>query len=262
MCSKRGISVLSMLSSKQLYFTPEQLSSLNWAKIPKHVAIIPDGNRRWATQQQVNTDQGHEEGGNSLIECVKAAIELNIKVVTFYLFSTENWARPEDEINALMWLLHQFLVEQRETMLNYEIKLHTIGTLERLPEFVQATVAETKEATSHCQGIDMVLAINYGGRDEICRALTSIIQKSKNGELSEDRISETLISNHLDTRYWEDPDLLIRTSGEMRLSNYLLWQLSYSEIYVSEVLWPNFAPKHLLEAILTFQTRQRRLGKQ
>lgn len=262
MCLKREISALSPVQPKTRYFTPEELSSLNWNKSPKHVALIPDGNRRWAAQQQVTTEQGHEEGGHSLIEIVKAATELKIKVITLYLFSTENWARPEEEINALMWLLHQFLIEQREAMLEYSIKLHTIGTLERLPEFVQKTISDTKEATTHCQGIDMVFAINYGSRDEMCRAISSLIRKCQTGELSEENISEALISDHLDTRHWDDPDLLIRTSGEMRLSNYLLWQLSYSEIYITDVLWPNFTPKHLLEAILTFQTRQRRLGKQ
>jgi undecaprenyl diphosphate synthase len=251
-----------MISSKQRYFTTEQLSSLKWDKIPKHVAIIPDGNRRWAAERQQNSEAGHEEGGNSLIEIVKAASELHIKVITFYLFSTENWARPEDEISALMWLLHNFLVEHRQTMLDYEIKLHTIGILERFPEFVQNTISETKEATAHCQQIDMVLALNYGARDEICRAVKSIVRKCKDGELSEESISEALISSHLDTEEWDDPDLLIRTSGEMRLSNYLLWQLSYSELFVTEVLWPNYQPKHLLEAILNFQTRDRRLGKQ
>ncbi|MGZ3633851.1 MAG: polyprenyl diphosphate synthase [Parachlamydiaceae bacterium] len=253
---------MSSVQSKTRYFTPEELSSLNWDKAPKHVALIPDGNRRWATQRQTTTEQGHEEGGYSLIEIAKAATELKIQVITFYLFSTENWARPEEEINALMWLLHQFLIEQREAMLEYGIKLHTIGTLERLPEFVQKTIADTKEATRDCQEIDMVFAINYGSRDEICRVVTTLLHKCKTGELSENKITETLISEHLDTRHWDDPDLLIRTSGEMRLSNYLLWQLSYSEIYFTDVLWPDFTSKHLLEAILSFQTRQRRLGKQ
>lgn len=251
-----------MLSTKTRFFSSEELSTLNWENIPKHVAIIPDGNRRWARDNQLDIESGHREGGNSLIETVKAACELNIEALTFYLFSTENWARSPLEINALMWLLHDFLLKQRETMLDYEIRLHTIGTLSRLPEYVQETIQQTKEATEHCRKIDMVLAINYGSRDEISRAVQQIVHKFKNGELNEELINEECISQHLDTSRWKDPELLIRTSGEMRLSNYLLWQLSYTEIHVIDVLWPNFRPHHLLESLLNFQTRQRRLGKQ
>lgn len=251
-----------MLSSKSIFFSSQELSRLNKDTIPKHVALIPDGNRRWALQRQLTNEDGHNEGGNSLIEVVKAACELNIKVITFYLFSTENWARSQLEVDTLMWLLNKFLIEQCQTMLEYGIRLHTIGTLDRLPEFVQTTIHQTKMSTEQCHNIDMVLAINYGSRDEICRAVKKIVHKYKCGELSEETISEKCIAEHLDTARWEDPELLIRTSGELRLSNYLLWQLSYSEIYVVDILWPNFRPQHLLEAILNFQTRQRRLGKQ
>lgn len=251
-----------MLSSKPCYFSLQELSRLNRDKTPKHVALIPDGNRRWALQRQVNHEIGHQEGGKTLMEVVKAACELNIEVLTFYLFSTENWARPHVEINALMWLLHEFLVEQCQTMVDYGIKMHTIGALDRLPGYVKSTIQETKLATDRCDQIDMVLAINYGSRDEICRAVRKIVKSHKPEELTEEMISEQFIASHLDTASWRDPELLIRTSGEMRLSNYLLWQLSYSEIYVVDVLWPNFRPHHLLEALLNFQTRQRRLGKQ
>ncbi|MBA3238290.1 MAG: di-trans,poly-cis-decaprenylcistransferase [Parachlamydiaceae bacterium] len=252
----------AQLSIKQRYFFPQQLVSINWDNIPKHIAMIPDGNRRWAMQQELSTKEGHEEGGNTLIEIVKAACELNIEVMTFYLFSTENWARPELEITALMWLLHVFLLDNLETMLDYGIKLHTIGTLEKLPEYVQETIRQTKIATENCQTIDMVLAINYGSRDEMCRAVRSIAKEVDIGMISPEDISESLIASHLDTAPWKDPDLLIRTSGEKRLSNYLLWQLSYSEIHVTDVLWPNFRPNDLLEALLNYQTRHRRLGKQ
>lgn len=251
-----------MLSSKSQIFSPQELSLLNKAKIPKHVALIPDGNRRWALQRQLKSEEGHNEGGNILIEIVKAACELDINVITFYLFSTENWARPKFEVDSLMWLLDKFLTEQCQTMLDYGIRMHTIGTLDRLPEFVQTTIHQTKIATNKCNKIDMVLAINYGSRDEICRAVRKIVYKYQCGELDAEAISEKCIAEHLDTAGWEDPELLIRTSGELRLSNYLLWQLSYSEIYVVDILWPNFRPQHLLEAILNFQTRQRRLGKQ
>ncbi len=251
-----------MLSTKPRYFEQHELASLNPDKIPKHVAFIPDGNRRWAIEQRVPKEEGHRRGGDNLIEIVKAATELNIKVITFYLFSTENWARPQDEIDTLMWLLHTFLVEQCPVMLDYGIKLHTIGVVERLAGFVQTTIKQTKASTAHCQGIDMVLALNYGGRDEICRAVRRIANQIKRQEISIEAITEDLISDNLDTALWPDPDLLIRTSGEMRLSNYLLWQLSYSELHVTNVLWPSFRPKHLMEALLDFQSRHRRLGTQ
>ncbi|MBA3602667.1 MAG: di-trans,poly-cis-decaprenylcistransferase [Parachlamydiaceae bacterium] len=251
-----------MCPTRTRYFEQHELASLNNDKLPKHVAFIPDGNRRWALEHRVHKEEGHRQGGNNLIDIVKAAKELDIKVITFYLFSTENWARPQEEINALMWLLHSFLIEQRPIMLDYGIKLHTIGVLDRLAEYVQTTIQHTKDATDHCQGIDMVLALNYGSRDEICRAIRTIAGQIARKEISEESISEDLIASHLDTAAWPDPDLLIRTSGEMRLSNYLLWQLSYSEIYVTNILWPSFRPKHLLEALLNYQTRQRRLGTQ
>lgn len=252
----------AQLLAKKRYFSPLELSRVNWDNIPKHIAMIPDGNRRWATQQQLSTTNGHEEGGNTLIEIVKSACELNIETMTFYLFSTENWGRPELEIAALMWLLHTFLIDNLPEMLEYGIRLHTIGSLEKLPEYVQETISETKIATEGCQRIDMVFALNYGSRDEICRAVRSIAQDVKNGKITPESIDEAFITSRLDTAPWKDPDLLIRTSGEMRLSNYLLWQLSYSEIHVTDVLWPNFQPKNLLEALLSYQTRQRRLGKQ
>ncbi len=251
-----------MCPTKTRYFEQDELASLNNDKLPKHIAFIPDGNRRWALEHRVHKEEGHRQGGNNLIDIVKAAKELDIKVITFYLFSTENWARPQEEVNALMWLLHSFLIEQLPIMLDYGIKLHTIGVLDRLAEYVKITIQQTKDATDHCQGIDMVLALNYGSRDEICRAVRTIAGQITRNEISEESISEDLIASHLDTAQWPDPDLLIRTSGEMRLSNYLLWQLSYSEIYVTNVLWPSFRPKHLLEALLNYQTRQRRLGTQ
>lgn len=159
-----------------------------------------------------------------------------------------------------MWLLNEFLQDQLETMIDYGIKLCTIGTLEKLPLYVQETIHKTIEATSHCHGLDMIFAINYGSRDEICRTVKKIIAQCQEGKLDSDSIDEKLIASHLDTAQWGDPDLLIRTSGEMRLSNYLLWQLSYSEIYVTDVLWPDFSPNDFLCALIDYQKRQRRLG--
>lgn len=246
---------------KPRYFSDEQLESLSHKKIPQHIAFIPDGNRRWAEARTAKSQQGHQEGGETLIEIIKAARELNVKVVTFYLFSTENWGRPEEEINALMWLLYTFLVEQQPTMLEYGVKVSTIGKLCLLPEYVQQQIEDSKAKTAHCSDIDFVMALNYGSRNEICRAVQAIAADCESKKLSVDSIDESMIAKYLDTASWPDPDLLIRTSGEMRISNYLLWQISYTEIYSCEVLWPDFQPKHLLEAIMNFQKRQRRLGK-
>lgn len=246
---------------KQQYFSIDQKLRLNERKKPQHIAFIPDGNRRWAVSQTTTTDEGHRYGGDTLIETVKAARELDVKVVTFYLFSTENWGRPSEEIAALMWLLYTFLQEQLSTMLEYGIRVSTIGELSALPEYVQTQIAETKESTKSCCDIEMVMALNYGGRDEICRAICKIVSDCKEGKLSDVDIDEAAVSSYLDTAAWGDPDLLIRTSGEMRISNYLLWQISYSEIYSTEVLWPDFTSEHLFDAIENFQMRQRRLGK-
>lgn len=242
------------------YFTPEQISSLDHKKIPHHVAIIPDGNRRWAKKQHAPREEGHREGADIIIETMKAAKEIGIKIISFFLFSTENWERSQDEVHALMWLLETFMIEQRQTMIDDGIRMETIGDLSRLPVSVQNAIQDTKAATSHCKCIDMVLALNYGSRDEIRRAVQSIAEDVSQNKIRKEDITENLISRYLDTAQWAEPDLFIRTSGEKRLSNFLLWQLSYAELYIAEVLWPDFRSGHLLEALINFQKRERRLG--
>lgn len=240
-------------------YTEEEIALLDKNCIPSHVAIIPDGNRRWAKNKRFSTESGHREGGDTILEIVKAGKELGVKAITFYLFSTENWHRPQEEIAALMWLLQSYLIDQKQAMINHEIRLHTIGDLTRMPLQVVKTIEETKSATQHCQKIDMILALNYGGRDDLRRAMQKLIKDVDKGIISEE-ITEDLISSYLDTSHWKDPDLLIRTSGELRLSNFLLWQISYTEIFVSKVLWPDFTPQHFFEALLCFQKRHRRHG--
>ena len=242
------------------YFTFEETTCLDLNRIPQHIAFIPDGNRRWAKKQKMRTSEGHREGSDNLIDIVKAGKELGIKTFTFYLFSTENWNRPQDEIDALMWLLHTYLIEQRPTFLEEGTRLCTIGNLSSLPEYVQKTVQETKEITAHCHEVDLIFALNYGSRDEIKRAMQLIAQDIIDHKIAPSQISENTISKYLDTAPWKDPDLLIRTSGELRLSNYLLWQISYAEIYSTNVLWPDFTPHHLLKALINYQQRERRLG--
>ena len=247
-------------SFKRGYYTSEEIEKLKLQQIPQHIAFIPDGNRRWAKRQKMLVAEGHREGSDNIIEIVKAGKELGIKNFTFYLFSTENWNRPQEEIDALMWLLHTYLIEQRETFLEEGTRLCTIGDLSALPDYVNETIRETKQITAHCSAVDLIFALNYGSRDEIKRAIQAILNDAKNHKITSDQITEDLISQYLDTAPWGDPDLLIRTSGELRVSNYLLWQISYTEIFSTDVLWPDFTPQHLLEALYSFQKRERRLG--
>lgn len=241
-------------------FSSEQLKSIDPALIPKHVAIIPDGNRRWAKKQMEQPISGHRSGANVLIDIVKAARELGVKAITFYMFSTENWSRAREEIDALMWLLQEFLRENLAEMLEYGVRIQTIGDLTGLPSDAYEVVEETRKATQHCKDIDMVMALNYGSRDEMRRAIHRIVNDCQNNIIQKDDINEALISEYLDTAPWGDPDLYIRTSGELRVSNFLLWQISYSEIYITDILWPDFTPHELLNAVKEFQKRTRRLG--
>jgi undecaprenyl diphosphate synthase len=243
----------------QSIYTHQQIACLDKTRIPYHVAIIPDGNRRWARYREEMVLLGHQAGANTLIEIVKAGKELGIKVITFYLFSTENWNRSKEEIVALMWLLEDFLRQRCEEMIQHGVRLMTIGNLKALSPEVQLAIEETMQNTAHCKDIEMIFALNYGGRDDLCRAFKKIVNNYK-GELTSNDLTEDVISDHLDTATWGDPELLIRTSGEMRISNFLLWQLSYSEIHVTNALWPDFSHEDLLTAIKDFQNRDRRLG--
>lgn len=247
-------------SEKESRFHPSQLVRLDRSRMPKHIAIIPDGNRRWAKKRLSSVDDGHREGADTLMEIVKAAKELEIEEITFYSFSTENWNRPQEEVFALMALFANYLNEQREEMVQSGIKLETIGDLSALPSFLFEVIEETKLATQDCDKIHLILALNYGSRNEICRAFQNMLKDYDHQSLSKEDINEETISRYLDTHKWRDPDLLIRTSGELRVSNFLLWQISYAEIHIAPVLWPDFTPQHLIEAIIDFQGRQRRWG--
>lgn len=241
-------------------FTPAQLASLDPTRIPRHIAIIPDGNRRWAKKRLFSIQDGHRKGADNLMEIVKGAKELGIKRVTFYSFSTENWQRSSMEVMALMALISRYLSAEQEEMVETGIKLETIGDLRALPQFLQTTIEKTEYATRNCQDITLVLALNYGSRNEICRAFRKMLLDYDQKWLSQEDITEETISHYLDTSGSGDPELLIRTSGELRVSNFLLWQISYSEIHVAPVLWPDFTPQHLIDAIVDFQGRERRWG--
>lgn len=241
-------------------FCPAQMAKLDPSRVPTHIAIIPDGNRRWAKKSQITTPEGHREGADSLVEIVDAASDLGIQIITFYAFSYENWTRPKEEIAALMALYASFLLEQKEKMIQKNIKFDTIGDLTKMPSFLNQIIEETRIATQDCTKLQLVLAFNYGGRNEICRAFHTLLQECEQNKLNKKEINESMISRYLDTHKWKDPELLIRTSGEFRISNFLLWQISYAEIFISPVLWPDFRPQHLLEAVLDFQGRERRWG--
>lgn len=242
-------------------YTPAQLERLDLHRVPYHVAIVMDGNRRWAQQRSMLPAMGHFEGAAVLTEIVRAAATLGVKVLTVYAFSTENWNRSEEEVAALISLFEAYLVQQREPMIRDRVRLATIGDVTRFPSHVQAVLAETQCATQQGDRIELVLALNYGGRDELRRAMWRMVQRDRQQPFSEQQLTEELLASYLDTARWPDPELCIRTSGEQRMSNFLLWQMAYTELYVTDVLWPDFTPHLLYEALLFYQTRRRRKGR-
>jgi undecaprenyl diphosphate synthase len=250
---------LEAIPSKNLY-SAEDLSQIDLSKIPRHVAIIMDGNRRWAKQRGLPPIMGHWEGAEVLTNIVNAASELGVETITVFSFSTENWNRSEEEVEALMQLFEIYLHRKKDLMIREGICLEMIGDLGRFPQRVQQAFALTKKATEQSRKINLVLAMNYGSRDEIRRAMVKILELNQKQQILPEELTEDMISQHLDTSRFGDPELLIRTSGELRVSNFLLWQISYTEIFVTEKLWPDFSQKDLLEAVAVFQKRSRRLG--
>lgn len=229
-------------------------------KLPHHIAIIMDGNGRWAKKKSLNRIKGHTKGADAVRDVTKACRELGIKILTLYAFSVENWKRPKEEVAALMGLLKEYLLKEREEMIQNDIRLCAIGRIEDLPPDVQITLRETIQKTSHCVGMTLNLALSYGGRSEILHAVQEILRDFQEGKIRPDEITFQRFSQHLWTRGIPDPDLLIRTSGEFRISNFLLWQIAYTELYVTETLWPDFDREELLKAIADYQARERRFG--
>ncbi len=230
-------------------------------KLPKHVAIIMDGNGRWAKKHGKPRIEGHLEGINSGREVVETARKLGIRVLTLYVFSYENWQRPGEEVSALMGLLNQYLKDELENMLKHDIQLMAIGELSLLPSNTYNILKETIEKTKDCQGMILNLALSYGGRQEIIRATKNLVRATLAGKINIDKINATLFDKYLYTSGLPDPDLLIRTSGEMRVSNFLLWQLAYTEIYITPIFWPDFRGTQFIEALKVYQSRNRRFGK-
>lgn len=235
-------------------------TNLDRERLPKHVAVIMDGNGRWATRRGLPRAAGHRAGVEALREVVRACVDLGISILTVYAFSTENWKRPRDEVQALMDLLVEFLKREIEELDRMGIQVRTIGRTEELPLFDRAELRAAISRTSKNKGLILNLALNYGARTEMVDAVRSLARQVARGELCPDEINDQVVSDHLYTSGLPDPDLIIRTGGDIRLSNFLLWQAAYSEIWVTPVLWPDFRPCNLLEAIKDYQRRDRRFG--
>ncbi|WP_034042934.1 isoprenyl transferase [Wocania ichthyoenteri] len=229
--------------------------------LPKHIAIIMDGNGRWAKQKGMLRAFGHENGTKSVRETVEASAELGIKNLTLYAFSTENWNRPKLEVQTLMKLLVSSLKKEIKTLQDNNIKLAAIGNLQTLPKKVYKELNEVIESTKSNNRMTLTLALSYGSREEILNTVKEISIKVKNNIISPEKIDESIINEHLYTQNLPDVDLLIRTSGEQRISNFLLWQIAYAELYFTSTLWPDFTKQHLYEAIIEYQKRERRFGK-
>ncbi|MCP4502048.1 MAG: isoprenyl transferase [Deltaproteobacteria bacterium] len=228
--------------------------------LPTHVAIIMDGNGRWAKKRGGERVDGHKAGAQTVREIVTFAREIGIRYLTLYAFSSENWGRPEDEINALMKLLSSYLTEEKQTLLDNDIELFTIGETKKLPLVVRGLLTATKAATRNLGGMRLTLALSYGARDEMVQAVQSIAKDVKKGKLKPTDINEDTISQRLHTKDMPDPDLLLRTSGERRISNFLLWQLAYSELSFIEMSWPEFSKEAFVDALHDYASRQRRFG--
>ena len=240
---------------------PADIDGLDKSALPSHIAVIMDGNGRWAQKKLLNRVKGHEKGADTVRMVVRSCREIGISYLTLYAFSTENWQRSKAEVSALMVLLKKFLVSERQEMVVNNIRFNVIGEEERLPGNVQDEIQRTRDATKNNNGMNLNLALSYGARSEIVRAAKAIAAEVQIGRLSVDAITQETITGHLYTANIPDPELLIRTSGEMRVSNFLLWQIAYSEIAVTDTLWPDFTRNELIQILKEYQGRDRRFGR-
>ena len=229
-------------------------------KIPQHIAIILDGNGRWAKSKGMPRNYGHAQGSKNVEKICETAYKMGVKYLTVYAFSTENWSRPQSEVDALMTLLRNYMKTCLKTAEKNRMKVRVIGEKSRLDEDIRLRISELEEATKNNDGLNFQIALNYGSRDEIIRAVRHLADDYKNGIISKEEITEEKFETYLDTHGIPDPDLLIRTSGELRLSNYLLWQLAYTEFYFTDVFWPDFSKQELEKAIEYYNSRDRRFG--
>ncbi len=243
-----------------VFHNVEKLLGLKPEQIPTHIAMIMDGNGRWAQRKNLPRIEGHRQGAKVVRKMVTECSKLGVRYLTLYSFSTENWKRPREEIEFLMQLCVEYLAYELPEMMDQDIRLHHLGQMSRLPESVQERLRETMQATANNKGLTLSLALNYSSRVEIVDAVQTISRKVAAGEIAPEQITEQVVSNHLYTKGMPDPDLLIRTAGERRLSNYLLWQLAYTEFYVENDCWPDFSEQHLHRAILDYVQRERKFG--
>ena len=237
------------------------LKNINVNNVPEHIAIIMDGNGRWAKERSLPRIAGHREGINSVREITRICGEIGVKYLTLFTFSTENWNRPKKEVNALMMLLLSTIKNEIKELHKNNVKFSAIGNISVLPKGTINGIKEGIELTINNSGLNLILALNYGSRQEILNAVKNIVEEAKTGNIDSISIDEKLFSSFLDTKTLPDPDLLIRTSGELRISNFLLWQSAYTEMYLTDTYWPSFREEELLKAILDFQNRERRFGK-
>jgi undecaprenyl diphosphate synthase len=237
------------------------IDKIDITNLPKHLAIIMDGNGRWAKKQGFLRTLGHESGTKSVKEIIKSSAKLGIENLTLYAFSTENWNRPKIEVDTLMKILVRSLKKELKTLQDNNIKLYTIGNLEKLPKSAQNELIDVIDKTKNNSRMTLTLALSYGSREEIVNAVRNISNKVKNNIISIDSIDDSIINEHLYTQNLPEVDLLIRTSGEHRISNFLLWQIAYAELYFTDILWPDFKEQDLYEAIISYQKRERRFGK-
>lgn len=234
---------------------------IDFNNLPRHVAVIMDGNGRWAKKKGAMRIFGHRNAVQAVRDVTEGCGEIGIKYLTLYAFSTENWSRPKEEVEGLMELLVNTLKQEIKTLMENQVKLITIGDTSNLPEDCQKNLEWAVNTTKNNSGLTLILALSYSGRWELTQAVKAIADKVKSGTITETEINEEMISQHLQTAGVPDPELLIRTSGEMRVSNFLLWQIAYSELYITPTLWPDFRKEHLYEAIWSYQQRERRFGK-
>lgn len=240
--------------------TADKNISIDFNRVPKHVAIIMDGNGRWAKAKGQERTCGHEQGVISVRNVIREANALGIKYLTLYAFSTENWNRPQHEVDVLMSLIVMAMSRELPEMLENNVTMRIIGDISRLPEDARQTLDQCVAATAHCTGLNMILALSYSSRWEITEAVKAISSKVAVGELKAEDINDDIVSQHLATAEYPDPDLLIRTGGDVRVSNYLLWQIAYSELYFTPTLWPDFDGAALRKAVAEYQQRERRYG--
>lgn len=237
------------------------IEQIDMSRLPVHVAMIMDGNGRWAKQRGKLRNVGHAEGVSSVHNVTEFSSDMGIKYLTLYAFSTENWNRPDDEVEALMNLIGWAIERELADLIRNNVRLNLVGDIDRIPPGPRKKLLDAEAATAHCTGLNLQMCLSYSARWEIVNATRKLALQCKNGELNPDDINEDMVSRNLATAGIPDPDLLIRTGGELRLSNYLLWQLAYSELYLTNCLWPDFGKEEYAKAIIDFQNRERRFGK-